>query len=132
IDVPPITGAQATTDKVSPKAGLLWQPLKGTTVRGVYTRSLGGVFYDGSVRLEPTQLAGFNQAFRSIIPESVAGNIPGSRFETWGAAIDQKLPSQTYLGVTGEILKSKADALVGVYNFTNGARRPFLRAQPSG
>ena len=130
IDLPPITGAQATQNKVSPKAGLLWQPLEGTTVRGVYTRSLGGVFYDTSVRLEPTQLAGFNQAFRSIIPESVAGNVPGSRFETWGLALDQKLPSQTYVGVAGEILNSKADALVGVYNYTNGAAQAFPSSTP--
>ena len=116
IDLPPITGEQATKDQVSPKAGLVWQPMADTTVRAIFTRSLGGVFYDNSVRLEPTQLAGFNQAFRSIIPESVAGNIPGSRFETWGVAIDRKLPSQTYIGVAGEVLESKADALVGVYN----------------
>src|SRR5204862_135611 len=97
------------------------------TLRGVYTRSLGGVFYDGSVRLEPTQIAGFNQAFRSIIPESVEGSVPGSKFETWGAAIDQAFKSGTYLGVIGEILNSKADATVGVFNFANS-----IPAAPSG
>ena len=87
----------------------------------MYTRSLGGVFFDNSVRLEPTQIAGFNQAFRSLIPESVVGTIPGSRFETFGVALDQKFNRGTYLTAVGQILKSKADALVGVFNFTNSA-----------
>ena len=123
IDTPPLTDGQVTRDQVSPKAGLIWTPWKYTTVRGAYTRSLGGVFYDNSVRLEPTQVGGFNQAFRSILPESVAGSIPGSRFETFDVALDQKLPTQTYLGVIGEILYSKADATVGV--FTNSIAIPI-------
>jgi hypothetical protein len=51
-------------------------------VRGAYTRSLGGIYHDNSVRLEPTGVAGFNQAFRSLIPESVAGPVPATEFET--------------------------------------------------
>jgi len=117
IDSPPLTDAQVTEDQVSPKAGLIWTPWKYTTIRGAFTRSLGGVFYDNSVRLEPTQVGGFNQAFRSVIPESVEGSIPGSKFETFDAALDQKLPTGTYIGVIGEILYSKADASPGV--FTN-------------
>ncbi|HYT59535.1 MAG TPA: TonB-dependent receptor, partial [Haliangiales bacterium] len=123
IDIPPLNDEQVTRDQVSPKAGLIWTPWKYTTLRGAYTRSLGGVFYDNSVRLEPTQVAGFNQAFRSIIPESVEGSIPGSRFETFAVALDQKLPTDTYLGVIGEILYSKADATVGV--FTNSIFIPI-------
>ena len=123
IDSAPLTDGQVTRDQVSPKAGLIWTPWKYTTVRGAYTRSLGGVFYDNSVRLEPTQVGGFNQAFRSILPESVAGSIPGSRFETFHVALDQKLPTRTYLGVIGEILYSKADATVGV--FTNSVFIPI-------
>jgi tetratricopeptide (TPR) repeat protein len=117
IDSPPLTDAQVTEDQVSPKAGLIWTPWKYTTIRGAYTRSLGGLFYDNSVRLEPTQVGGFNQAFRSVIPESVEGSIPGSKFETFSAALDQKLLTKTYIGVIGEILYSKADAAPGV--FTN-------------
>jgi Flp pilus assembly protein TadD len=123
IDSPPLTDGQVTQDQVSPKAGLIWTPWKFTTVRGAYTRSLGGVFYDNSVRLEPTQVGGFNQAFRSIIPESVAGSIPGSRFETFDVALDQKLPPRTYLGVIGEVLYSKADTTVGA--FTNSIFIPI-------
>jgi tetratricopeptide (TPR) repeat protein len=116
-EVPPLSNEQVTKDRISPKAGLIWTPLKDTIVRGLYTRSLGGVFYDNSVRLEPTQIAGFNQAFRSLIPESVVGLVPGSKFETFGAAVDQKFKTGTYLSVVGEILNSEAERTVGVFDF---------------
>ena len=130
IDVPPITDEEATKYRLSPKAGVLWSPLTNTTLRAVYTRSLGGVFFDNSVRLEPTQIAGVNQAFRSLIPESVVGTIPGSRFETFGVALDQKFNRGTYLTAVGQILKSKADALVGVFNFTNGTPQALPSSTP--
>jgi outer membrane receptor protein involved in Fe transport len=123
IDTSPITDAQATKDQVSPKVGLLWTPLPRTNVRGAYTRSLGGVFYDNSVRLEPTQVAGFNQAFRSLIPESAVGLVPGTRFETFGAGLDHTFKTRTYLGIEGEILRSDASRTVGV--FTNGTFLPI-------
>lgn len=118
IDTAPITDKQATKDQVSPKAGFLWNPGKDTYLRGIYTRSLGGVFFDNSVRLEPTQVAGFNQAFRSLIPESSVGLVPGTRFETWGLGLDHNLGRGTYLSVEGEILKSDAARTVGVLSNT--------------
>jgi outer membrane receptor protein involved in Fe transport len=130
LDVPPITDEESVKYRLSPKAGVLWSPWTNTTLRAVYTRSLGGVFFDNSVRLEPTQIAGFNQAFRSLIPESVVGSIPGSRFETFGAALDQKFNQGTYFTAVGQILKSKADALVGVFNFTNGAPEALPSSSP--
>src|SRR6185436_7971731 len=104
-----------TKDKVSPKAGFLWTLAKGTELRGIYTRSLGGVFYDTSVRLEPTQIGGFNQAFRSIAPESAVGLVPGTEFETWGAGVDHSFKKTgTYFSVEGEILTSEARRTYGV------------------
>src|SRR6266478_4813030 len=44
IDTSPISGAEETTDRVSPKAGFLWSPFNDTHFRGAWTRSLGGVF----------------------------------------------------------------------------------------
>jgi outer membrane receptor protein involved in Fe transport len=117
-DYPPLSDKENDRDQWSPKAGAIWSPGKNTTFRAAYTRSLGGLFYDNSVRLEPTQLAGFTQAYRSLIPESVVGPIPGARFETFGAAWDQKFSSRTYAGVIGEILKSKADRTIGAFDIT--------------
>jgi Tfp pilus assembly protein PilF len=114
IDTSPITGAEAVTEQFSPKAGIVWSPTEHTHLRGAYTRSLGGVFFDSSVRLEPTQVAGFNQAFRSIIPESVVGLVPGTRFTTYGVGLDQSFKTQTYLSIDGEILTSDAQRTIGV------------------
>jgi tetratricopeptide (TPR) repeat protein len=120
IDLPPISDRQRDPDRVSPKVGVVWTPLDSTTLRAAYTRSLGGLYYDTSVRLEPTQVGGFNQAFRSLAPESVVGLVAGSAFETWSVGLDHRLPTRTYLGVEGEILRAEGSRVRGV----------FERAQP--
>ncbi len=112
-DLPPFSSDQRTEEQVSPKAGFYYTPLKDTTIRGAYTRSLGGLFYDGSVRLEPTQVGGFNQAFRSVIPESVVGLVPGSEFETFGLALDQNFATGTYVSIAAEQLNSSARRSIG-------------------
>ena len=119
IDTAPITNEEKTEDRVSPKAGIRWTPWTDTEFRGFYTRSLGGFSLDQSVRLEPTQIAGFNQAFRSLIPESVAGLVPGTRFETFGLGWNQRFKTGTYLLVDAELLKSDATRTVGVLTNSN-------------
>jgi outer membrane receptor protein involved in Fe transport/Flp pilus assembly protein TadD len=115
IDTAPIVSGETSRDQVSPKVGLVWTPLQDTRVRAAYTRSLGGVFFDNSVRLEPTQVGGFNQAFRSLIPESVVGLVPGTSFETWGVGLDQEFkPTHSYLVVEGQMLRSDGTRTVGL------------------
>jgi cytochrome c-type biogenesis protein CcmH/NrfG len=116
-EIPPLTTSQSSESQVSPKVGFRWDPLEDTTIRGLYTQSLGGVFFDNSIRLEPTQLGGFNHAFRSIIPESVTGLVPGSAFESFGIAWDQKFPTRTYLSIAAELLRSDASRDQGVFEF---------------
>jgi hypothetical protein len=113
-DLPPLTKGDTTRDLVSPKAGLLYTPWENGWLRASYTKSLGGLYFDNSVRLEPTQNGGFNQAFRSLIPESVAGLVPGTKFETAGAGFDQSLPGGTWFGVQAEWLTSDGSRTVGV------------------
>jgi len=117
VDLPPITSGHRARDQFSPKAGLRWSLAEDTNLRAVCTRSLGGIYYDASVRLEPSQMAGFNQAFRSAIPESVSGLVPGSRFETWGVGVDHKFGPTTFFGLSVEGLNSKASRLRGAFNF---------------
>jgi hypothetical protein len=114
---PPISSGQTHRERLSPKAALMWNPAPALTLRGVYTRSLGGVSFDESIRLEPTQLAGFNQGFRSIISESIVGAVSAPTFETRGAAMDFKLQPDLYLGVQGEILRSQVLRTAGVFDF---------------
>src|SRR5262249_42106678 len=104
--------------QVSPKAGLIFTPWKRTTLRALYSQSLGGVFNENSFRLEPTQIAGLNQSFRSLIPESAAGLLPGAHLESYAVALDQSFDGGTFLGVAGEILKSDGERTVGVFSNT--------------
>jgi tetratricopeptide (TPR) repeat protein len=129
---PPVSTAEDSKDQVSPKAGFIWTPARDTMVRFAYTRSLGGVSFDQSVRLEPSQVAGFNQAFRSLIPESVGGSIAGEKFETFALAGEQKLGSGTYLGVEGNWLNSEANPLVGFVDVELNPVTMNLDYLPSG
>jgi FecR protein len=110
----PIAFQETTRDKVSPKAGIVFTPWHRGLLRASYTRSLGGLFFDNSIRLEPTQVGGFNQAFRSLIPESVAGLVPGAAFETANVGFDQSFAAGTFFG--GEVgwLTSDGNRTVGV------------------
>src|SRR5262249_30816350 len=112
---PPVTPGEETESQLGPKAALVWSPISEATVRGVYTRSLGGVSLDESYRLEPTQLAGFPQAFRSLISESVVGSVSAPKDETAGVALDLKLGSRTYAGIQLERLKSTINRQTGVF-----------------
>ena len=118
----PISGTEQTEDQVSPKAGLILTPLDGTTLRFAYTRSLAGASLDQSYQLEPSQVAGFIQSYRSIIPESVAGPVPGAKFETYGFSLEQKFSTGTYLGVSGELLYSDVGQTVGAFDYCLPAR----------
>jgi Flp pilus assembly protein TadD len=113
----PVSGDTKTEHQVSPKAGFIWIPLDNTTIRFVYTRSLGGASPDQSYQLEPSQVAGFIQSYRSIIPESVVGPVPGASFETYGFSLEQKFSTGTYLGVSGELLNSDVQQTVGAFNY---------------
>jgi Tfp pilus assembly protein PilF len=117
----PVNDDESTTDKVSPKAGFIYAPLKNSVLRGAYTRGLGGVSLDQSFRLEPSQVAGFNQAFRSIIPESVAGATAAATFESTGLSLEQKFGAGTYLGVSGELLNSRVSHDFGVFDLSLGS-----------
>jgi len=112
----PISDEQDRVERLSPKAGLIWTPGKSTTVRAAYTRSVGGASIDQSLQLEPSQIAGFLQSFRSILPESVGGAEAGATFETYGVSFEHKFPTKTYVGVLGEVLRSKVNRTLGVFD----------------
>jgi tetratricopeptide (TPR) repeat protein len=130
IDTAPITTEETTTDQVSPKAGFLWSPWKETNLRFAYSKSLGGVFFDQSVRLEPVQLEGFTTAFRNLIPDG--GLVPATGFQTFGLAVDHHIkPTGTYLMVQGEILNSDGTRTVGLLTNDVASASPLSPDQPS-
>jgi tetratricopeptide (TPR) repeat protein len=131
---PPIAGGEDYRSQIGPKAGFVWSPLRQAALRGVFTRSLSGVSLDESYRLEPTQLAGFPQAFRSLISESLVGSVAAPKYETYGLALDLKFPSRTYAGVQVERLESDVSGQIGVFSISNSMApySPDLRLEKLG
>jgi len=123
----PLAGGEETKDRISPKGGIIWSPVDGLTLRAAYARGLTGVSIDQSFQLEPTQIAGFTQTYRSLIPEAVAGANAGERTETIAFSFEKSFRSGTYLGVSGEHLESKLSRDFGVYTL----QFPSLQAAPT-
>jgi len=114
----PLSEGEETREQFSPKVGLTWTPTRRTTVRAAWYRALSGMSLDQSVRLEPSQVAGFNQAWRSVIPESVGGASAAATFETWAVSLEQKVGRKTFVALSGEILSSEVERSIGVVDFS--------------
>ncbi|MCI0533959.1 MAG: TonB-dependent receptor [Verrucomicrobiales bacterium] len=104
----PLSDGERTDDLISPKIGLTINPWRGATLRGAYARSLTGASFDQSFRLEPAQVAGFNQAYRGLIPEALTAAICGQELETSGVGFEQRLATGTYFTIQAELLRSEA------------------------
>jgi Flp pilus assembly protein TadD len=115
---PPLLDTQTSTTRFSPKLGLIWKPWTDGVLRAAYTRSLGGVSLEDSVRLEPTLVGGFNQALRTLIPESVTGTVDASRDNRLNVGFEQKLGPGTYLSVEGNHLSADVNRSFGIFNET--------------
>jgi tetratricopeptide (TPR) repeat protein len=112
----PVSPDQRSIRKLSPKGGVIWLPLSNTVARFAYGRSLIGTAVDQSFLIEPSQIAGFTQIYRSIFPESATGSVPGSHAEIFGASLEHRLGANTFIGLAGEILDSKANRTRGVFD----------------
>ncbi len=128
----PILDSESSRSRVSPKAGLIWNPCGQLFLRGAYTRSLGGVSFDESIQLEPNQVAGFNQVFRSIIPESVVGSVAAPTYENAGLLVENRFASGTYVAAQATLLRSEVDRRIGTFDasfdpsFPGIANIPFV------
>jgi Tfp pilus assembly protein PilF len=114
----PLDGGDKTLQRLSPKAAMIWTPDRHTTLRAAYARSLGGVDLDQSVRLEPSQLAGFVQTYRTLFPDSLVGGIAGEKHETMDASFEHTFPTRTYFALSGQCLRSTSDDAVGAFEST--------------
>ncbi|MCC7373321.1 MAG: TonB-dependent receptor [Verrucomicrobiales bacterium] len=117
-DLPPLSTENDSRDLMAPRLGLTWEALPRTFLRAAYSQSLGGLYFDDSLRLEPTQVAGFTTAFRSLTPESVAGLTPGSRFETAAVGLDHFFTNGLFAGVDYQRLRSDGRREVGAASNT--------------
>jgi Tfp pilus assembly protein PilF len=116
VNTPPLSSQEDERGRLSPKVGVDWTAPEGTRLRADYTRSMGGLLNDSSTLIEPSEVAGFNQAFRSLIPESAGfGTPPATQFETWGVGADHKFTTGTYVDVEGQLLTSRGNQLIGAW-----------------
>jgi len=115
---PPLLAGEESVEKVLPKLGAIWRPSREITVRAAYTESVAGASFDESIRLEPTQVAGFSQTYRTIISESIASSVAVPIYKTLGGGIDGKLPTGTYWGVEAAVLRSEVQRLSGVFGLS--------------
>ena len=115
----PLSQETDTSRHLLPKAGFIWTPFESTAIRAGYSKSVGGASFDQSFQLEPTQVAGFNQAFRSLIPESLVGANAGAEFTAYGLSLEQKISTRTYLAIEGGVLESSVDRQIGAFVLTS-------------
>jgi tetratricopeptide (TPR) repeat protein len=128
---PPVSSGNDTRYHLGPKAALVWSPLPEVTLRGIYSSSLGGVSYDNSYRLEPSQLAGFVQSYGALIPESVVGSVSAPTYNVGGVALDLKFKTRTYIGLLAQYLSADVQDQIGVFNVTSNAVPPPASVFPS-
>ncbi len=122
---PPLSAGTEERHRLGPKAAIVWSPIAEVTLRGIYSQTLGGVSLDQSYRLEPTQLAGFPQAFRTVISESLVGSVAGPEHDVMGAALDLKFGMGTYVGLQVDRVTSDVERTIGVFRIQNSAA-PYL------
>ncbi len=96
---PPFISGKETRDQLGPKFGMVWTPAPNWTGRAAFSRVQTGFNIDEPVRLEPNQVAGFIQAFRSVIPQNLTGSLPAAQIDTYNVGLEGKIGQQTYLGL---------------------------------
>jgi len=130
---PPVNELQREDERLSGKAGLILSPTDSLHLRGVYTQGLGGMTFDESVRLEPVQIAGFNQSYRTLLSESIAGSVETPRFQSWGLGLDGTLSGKTWWGITGQVVEQEVDRTLGAFDGYSAGVLPVTPAYfPSG
>jgi hypothetical protein len=111
--LPPVNDRQVKNERTNGKLGFNAAAAKWLRIRGVYSEATGGVTFDESVRLEPVQLAGFNQAFRTIISESLVGSVEGPVYRNAGMSLDGELSPRAWWGASFNNLEEDVERTVG-------------------
>lgn len=112
---PPLSDRQRTDEALSGKLGFTWSPSEWFTLRGAAAQGLGGLTYDESVRLEPSQIAGFGQAYRTIISESIAGSVETPNYSILGLAAEGWMPTRTWWGASCGLMEQNVRRSVGMF-----------------
>ncbi len=122
---PPLDDKERSFGRTSPKAGFILSPFWNLVLRGAYAEAISGASFDESVRLEPTQIAGFSQAYRTIVSEDIFGSVAGATYKSSSLSLEQKLPTRTYWGLEYNVLTQDLDRSVGVFDFITDKGAPL-------
>lgn len=125
---PPLDPTPVVSEKFSAKAGFSYSASPSLTVRGAYTQGLGGVTFDESVRLEPVQVAGFNQSYRTLISESLVGSVEAPEFEVWGLSLVGKINPNFWWELTATNIEQAVERTVGAFSGYYLPNVPFTPA----
>ena len=126
--ISPLSGETTVDQRVSGRAAFTYSPSSWFTARGIFSQGLGGISFDESVRLEPVQLGGFSQSFRTVLSESIAGSVEAPEFDTWGLSISGVLPTRTWWGVNVQDISQDVERQLGI--FTGFQLTPQLFDRP--
>jgi len=61
------------------------------------------------------QLAGFNQAYRTVISESLAGSVETPRYQIWGLSVEGSAPTRTWWAANLNVIDQEVDRTVGAF-----------------
>ena len=112
---PPVNDSQRNDERLSGKFGFTYEASRWITLRGAAAEGLGGLTFDESVRLEPVQLAGFNQAYRTVIAESLAGSVETPFYQMLGLSAEGSLPTRTWWGVALNLIEQDVSRSIGAF-----------------
>jgi Flp pilus assembly protein TadD len=121
---PPVNARQVIREKTNPKAGFTFAPTRWVTLRGAYAEALGGVSFDEEVRLEPVAFAGINQAFRTVISESLVGSVETPVYRNRGGSAEGMLPTRTWWQATYNDLTENVDRTRGAFDILTASVFP--------
>jgi outer membrane receptor protein involved in Fe transport len=116
---PPVSKRQVQSEKTSGKIGFTLTSSPALVVRGIYSEAMGGVTFDETVRLEPVQLAGFNQAFRTVISESLVGSVEAPVYKNLGLSVAGETPARTWWAASFNRLDEDVARVVGAFDLFN-------------
>lgn len=113
----PASSGEETATRLLPKLGLIWRKSPDLVLRAAYAKSLGGLALEDGYRLEPTQVAGFLQGYRTLMAEEIDGTHPAVEFDIFGAGGTYFIDERMFLDVELNSRTSSSDRAIGRFAF---------------
>jgi len=89
-EIAPFVDQSEKLHKLSPKFGLVMNPLSDLTVRSSFGEGVRKAVLEDQISIEPTMIGGINQRFNDL---------SGTKSRQYGVGLDWKIPQSTYTGI---------------------------------